>query len=47
MADLDLQIKGGRGGEGGVVGPPDPEIRQGVGPGLKKFFLGPSGLSLL
>ena len=49
------QISGGsgpsdKGGEGwgwGVVGPPDPEIRQGVGPGLKKFFLGPSGLSLL
>ena len=33
MADLDLQIKGG-----GGVGPPDPKIRQGVGPGLKKFF---------
>ena len=38
------QISGGSGpSDKGGVGPPDPEIRQGVGPGLKKFFLRPFG----
>ena len=43
MANPDLQIKGG-GGRG--CGHPDPEIRGGGGD-FEKFFLGPSGLSLV
>ena len=42
MADPDLQIREG-GGRGG--GHPDPEIKG--EPGLKFFFLGSSGLSLV
>jgi len=38
VADPDLQDKGG-------AGHPDPEIRG--GPVFKKFFFGPSGLSLV
>ena len=30
-----------------MAGHPDPEIRRGVGPGLKKTFFGPLGLSLV
>ena len=46
MADSDLQIRGGGGWR--VADHPDPEIRRGgIGPGLKKIFLGPSGLSLV
>ena len=42
VVDADFQIR--RGVAGG--GYPDPEIR-GEGPGLKKSFFGPSGLSLV
>ena len=53
VVDPDLEITGGggRGGHpdpeirGGGGGHPDPEIRKGAG--LKKFFLSPSGLSLV
>ena len=38
VADLDLHIRGG-------AAHPDPEIRG--APGLKNFFFGPSGLSLV
>ena len=44
MADPDLQM-GGRGGGGEGGSHADPEIRRGAG--LKKIFLGPSGVSLV